>query len=145
MYLKRTCTENVLVTTVLDHAHSPRTYHEDAYAGGFNQHKLFPVKDPPPPERPFGAGGGGFLCPWHHTFRVCRARTFRVCPLCRLCRGGGWGSVGLVKCQPTFRVYCVRTFRVCPLFKLCRADTFSVCRARTFRVCRLLRLCRGGG
>ena len=61
MYLKRTCTQNVLVTTVLDHTYSPRTYHEDAYAGGFNKYKLCPVKEILPPARPFGAGRGGFL------------------------------------------------------------------------------------
>ena len=49
MYLKPTCTENVLVITVLDHVHSPRTYHEDAYARGFNKQKLCPVKEIPPP------------------------------------------------------------------------------------------------
>ena len=64
MYLKRTCTQNVLVTTVLDHRYSPRTYHKDAHAGVFNKHKLCPVKEIPPPARPFGAGRGGFLCPW---------------------------------------------------------------------------------
>ena len=32
------------------------------------------VKEIPPPARPFGAGGWWFLCLWHHTFRVCRAR-----------------------------------------------------------------------
>ena len=64
MYLKRTCTENKFVTTVLDHTYSPRTYHKDAHAGGFNKHKLCPVKEIPPPARPFGAGRGGFLFPW---------------------------------------------------------------------------------
>ena len=62
MYLKRTCTENKLVTTVLHQRYSPRIYYEDTHTGGFNKHELCPVKEIPLPARPLGAGRGGFLC-----------------------------------------------------------------------------------